>query len=66
MSTRDVVTFVKRTAIAYGQKLARASEFCFFSTGGGVVCNVGPFYKRHDIASNAEQRGGGPARLCRD
>ena len=61
-----MVTFVKRTAIAYGQKLARASEFFFFfSSGGGVVCNVGPFYKRHDIASNAEQRGG-PARLCRD
>jgi len=43
--TRNFLTFVNTTAIAYGQKIARSSNIL-------VACNSGRVYKRQKITSS--------------
>jgi len=44
LSTRNFLTFVKTTAIAYGQKIGRSLKIL-------VLCNSSRFYKRQAITS---------------
>ena len=46
LSTPNCLTFVKTTAIAYGQKIDQSLRFL-------VVCNSSRFYKRQTIGSSA-------------
>ncbi|RPB00130.1 hypothetical protein L873DRAFT_831351 [Choiromyces venosus 120613-1] len=51
--TSNVVTFVKRTDIAYHQNSEALAEVW-------VICNSSPFYKRHDITSKQGPFGNRP------
>ena len=46
MHTRNFLTFVNTTAIAYGQKIARSLKIL-------VLCNSSRVYKRQKITSTA-------------
>ena len=49
--TRNCLTFVKTTAIAYGQNLEAPGNFL-------PVCNSSRFYKRQEITSTRGRSGG--------